>query len=81
MGTTFVDSAACPRGTVPPCRTSILWACGHQPQHLRYARSEVVVADAAAANMVQDDSKSMSQHREIDRDRPLSLAQSALKLV
>jgi hypothetical protein len=37
---------------------------------LRYARSEVVVADAA--NMVQDDGKSMSQHRERDRYRPLN---------
>ena len=34
---------------------------------LRYARSEVV-----AANMVQDGGKSMSQHRERDRYRPLN---------
>jgi uncharacterized protein YjbI with pentapeptide repeats len=55
MGTNFVDSATCPRGTAPRCRD--LKSCplyygraGHLPQHLQYARC----LPADVTKMVQD---------------------------
>ena len=43
MGTNFVDGAACPCGTAPPCRDPksrplYYGHAGHLPQHLHYAR-------------------------------------------
>ena len=43
MGKPFVDGAACPRGTTPPCRDPksrplYYGHAGHLPQHLHYAR-------------------------------------------
>ena len=62
MGSAFVDSAACPRGTAPPCRDPKSRPLYYgRARHLRHAREAV----ANAAKMVHDDSMSMGQHREV----------------
>jgi hypothetical protein len=70
MGTTLVDSAACPRGTAPPCRTSTLWACGHQPQHP--ALREV------GGGGCQHGAGRRQEHESASRKRPISPAEQQL---